>query len=380
MKTIIKIIIPLVIIGLAVLGFKVLKASKEEPEAKELAEIITSVNVIKSRLATHATQVETFGTVRSKFETKVSAQVSGEIIELSPQFLVGMPVTKGTILARLDPTDYNAILAQQQATLIIAERSLDEEKIRAEQATQDWLASGRKLAAASGFVLRKPQLAAAEATIDAAEATIGKAKADVERTKIMAPFDAIVSSRNVSLGDFSTPQTILGSLISSEQAEIYLPLTAEQNQQIKPTSETQITLSSAAPGASVDWIAKFSRFAPTIDTKNQVSYLIATLDDPYGKNPLPVGTFVNASIPAKKIDSVHSVPESALVNDSYIWIVSDEDKLVQTNAIRLHNFSNGMLLIRINDEKIDEISVVSRPLSTFLDGMKVKIAQSEQPQ
>ncbi len=374
MKDFIKIIIPLAIIGLAVLGFIGLKASKKEPKPKEQPEIITSVDVIQSRLATHATKAETFGTVRSKFETKISAQVSGKIIELSPQFLVGKRVSSGTILAVLDDTDYIAVLAQQQANLTIAERSLDEEKLRAEQAAQDWLASGRELATASDFVLRKPQLAAAKASIDATKAIIEKAKADIDRTKIIAPFDSIVSSRNVSLGDFSTPQTILGSLISSDQAEIYLPLTAEQNQQIAPDANTEIKLTSNTSESSATWTAKFSRYAPTIDTKNQVTYLIATIDDPYGDKPLPVGTFVNASIPAKTIKNAYSVPESALVNDAYIWMVSDENKLVKTNAIRLFSLPSGMLIIKLDDKTNEEIKVVSRPLSTFKDGMKVQIS------
>ena len=379
MNIVIRIIIFLSIIGLAFQGFKALAASKKEPKVKEQREVITSVDVIRTTLSSHSTKVETFGTVRSKFETKISAQVSGKIIELSPQFLVGKKVRAGMILARLDPTDYNATLAQQQANLIIAQRSLDEEKIRAQQAKQDWIASGREISSASDFVLRKPQLSAAEATIDAVKAVIEKAKADIERTKITAPFDAIVSSRTVSLGDFSTPQAILGSLISSAQAEIYLPLTAEQNLQIMPSAETQITLSGPTSESLESWTAMFSRYSPTVDTKNQVSYLIATIDDPYGKNPLPVGTFVNASIPAKNIDKAYRVPESALVNDEHIWVVSAENKLVKTTATRLHSFPEGGILIKVDDKITEEINVVSRPLSTFRDEMKVLISDAQSP-
>lgn len=376
MNTIIRIITSLAIIALAMFGFKALKASKKAPKAKVQNEIITTVDVIKSKLATHSTEIKTFGTVRSRFETKIAAQVSGKIIELSTQFDVGKRVKAGETLAVLDPTDYEAILAQLKANLTIAQRSLDEEEIRAQQARQDWVASGRKLSKASDFVLRKPQLSAARATIDATKATIEKAEADIERTKITAPFDAIVSSRNVALGDFSTPQIVLGNLISSDEAEIYLPLTPEQGLRVRPTADTKIILDSPALDPSQARSATFSRYAPTVDSRNQVSYLIATISDPYGENPLPIGTFVNATIPAEKIEDAYKIPESALVNDAYIWMVKD-GTLVKHNVKRLHTFSDGNLLVRTGDELSEEISVISRPLSTFQEGMKVKIAQPQ---
>jgi|GEM_PF-5083722 len=102
-------------------------------------------------------------------------------------------------MVRIDPTDFEATLAQEQSNLATARRVLAEEEIRAQQAASDWKASGRELSRASDFVLRKPQLAAARATIQSVRASIEKALADLERTTIKAPFDAIVTERSASM-------------------------------------------------------------------------------------------------------------------------------------------------------------------------------------
>lgn len=380
MKLALKIIIPFLIIAAAIFGVITMIASKEAPKSKQPAAVIPTVPVVTVAPADHAPPVITFGTVQAQFETNLTAQVAGKITEISPDFRIGKTVPAKAVLARIDPTDYQAALTQQQYNLSVAKRTLAEEEILAKQAAEDWTTSGRDISKASDFVLRKPQLEAAKANITSTESAITKATEDIARTDIIAPFDAIVTSRTASPGNLATTQTVLGVLLSYKKAEIRLPLTIEQVARINlPTPDKPITIKLTTPTApDIEWSAQLVRTEPTVDAKNQITYLIAEIENPYtaAKRPLPIGTFVNAIIPARTIQNTYKIPETALVNDSYIWTSdkNDNDKPALTKRLAKRIYSqNGQAFIRLteNDNK-QKITTITRPLTNFTAGTIIK--------
>ncbi len=350
-------------------------AGKEDPKSKKPSTVVPQVDTLELTKANFSPEVRSYGNVQSYFETTLSPQVNGRIMSVSPSFRVGQTVAEGEILATIDDIDYKAALATQKAALILQERTLAEEKIRAKQAGDDWKASGRKLSSASEFVLRKPQLAAAKANIDSVMATITKAEADIQRTKIRAPYNAIITERAASVGNFANAQSMLGKLVATEKAEVRIPLTADQMNRIEfdqKGEKLELTLTSPS-NPSVSWKAEFSQMEPTVNPQNQVSYIIGTIENPYESktNPLPVGSFVNVLLPAKEIKDAYKVSESALVNDSYLWIVDENDELIKVDAERIQS-SGDSAFVRVDSDKVkSSIRVVTRPLSTFRSGMKV---------
>ena len=379
MKIALRIIIPLVILFLAFVVFDKMVASKPPLESKQPVAIVPTVESISRSIETHSPKVVTFGTVKSYFETTLTPQVSGSIIFVSDNSRVGREVSKGDVLAKIDTTDYLAILAKEAANLTSSQRTLEEEIIRSKQAQDDWIASGRQISSASPFVLRKPQLAAANASISSTRAAIKKAQADIDRCTITAPFDAIISKRNASIGNFATTQNPLGTLVATEKAEIRLPLTPSQAARIqlpnKSTSPLEITLTSPTkPGAQ--WKASLVRTEPVIDPTNQVVFVIAEVDHPYAEdNTLPIGTFVNASIPSKKVPNALEVPEATLVNDAFIWVIDEQQLLVRIPAKRLYSHL-GNSYIQLGEHSLQSpFQIVSRPLTNFRNGTKVKVAQ-----
>jgi RND family efflux transporter MFP subunit len=284
-------------------------------------------------------------------------------------------IKEGEILATIDDADYQSALATQKATLTLQTSALAEEEIRAEQAAEDWKASGRDLASASEFVLRKPQLAAARANIDAAQTAIDQAEVNLTRTQIKAPYDAVVTARTASLGNYATAQNSLGTLIATDKAEVRIPLTAEQMSRIQFSENEQPEITLTSPSKpDLKWSAKLTRMEATLDPQNQVSYAIATIENPYTNeiSPLPVGSFVNVSIPATEIIDAYKVPESALVNDSYVWLVDKEKKLVRADATRIQSDPDSAY-VRIKSAGLEPpLNVISRPLSNFRSGTVVE--------
>jgi len=372
-----RIFILILIVFCALFVAKKMVDSKEDPKSQKPPTVVPQVDTLEISKANYRPEVKSYGNVQSYFETTLTPQVTGRIMSVSPSFRVGQKVSEGEILATIDETDYQAALATQKANLILQQSKLAEEEIRSRQAAEDWKASGRNLTSASDFVLRVPQLAAAKANIDSVKAAISKAEADIRRTKIKAPYNAIVTERTASLGNFATVQSSLGKLVATEKAEVRIPLTVEQIERIQFDEEqgkkTELTLTSPS-NPQVKWQAELTQMEPTVNQQNQVRYAIGTINKPYESksNPLPVGSFVNVLIPAKEIKNAYKVPESALVNDSYLWIIDENDQLLKVDAVRIQS-AGSFAFVRVTTEKVKPaIRIVTRPLSTFRTGVKVE--------
>jgi len=144
--------------------------------------------------------------------------------------------------------------------------ALDEEVVRGKQAKGDWVTSGRSLDKASDFVLRKPQMAAAKANIEVAKVEIDLAKINLARTKIRAPYAAIVTARGASLGNVANSQTSLGTLVATDKAEVRIPLTPEQMQRVVFSEDNQPEILLMDPNNSkLKWPAKLTRMEPVVD-------------------------------------------------------------------------------------------------------------------
>lgn len=373
MKMALKIIIPLVILVLAFGGFKLLGSLRPEPQSRQPPPVVPLVDLARVSPEEHAPPVVSFGTVEAYFETGLTPQVSGKVMAVSPKFRVGERVGSEDVLVTIDPTDFKAALAQQESALTVAARALAEEEIRAEQAAGDWEASGRELSRASDFVLRRPQLAAARADVEAVQAQIDKARADLQRTEVKAPFAAIVTARTASPGNQASPQASLGTLVSTEKVEIRLPLTAGQAARVELPARATLE-SPLKPGES--WEATLVRMEPTVDRQNQVIFAIAEVMDPFaeGRVPLPVGIFANASISAKPIENSYKIPEAAYVDDRFIWVMDGEGELERVEAERIHT-EDGQAFVKPVEGGRGELLIVTRPLSNFRSGMKVKTAE-----
>jgi len=370
---------------------------KPEPQQSTPAKIIPRVEVLILTPDTHTPWIETFGTVRSYYQTELASLIAGETIKVSPRFQAGESVHQGEILVELNTADYLANLAKQQSAVASAQHKVQEEDVRAKLARNDWVSSGRDLKKAPDYTLRLPHQEAAKQTLASAQAALAKAKLDLERTKIRAPYDAIVQERSANPGSIVRIGESLGRLIAREKAEVRLPLTPKEVAQLKlplafrhpktsQTSQTNsspvndaldVTLTSPAyPGTQ--WKAKITRTEISIDPKNQVVYVVAEIDHPFdtpNTAPLPIGTFVKAQMQGTPLANTLSLPESSIIDDSYLWIIDQDSKLRRQSIQRLFS-SKGTVLARLPDGTAKTTLTISqRPLPSFHTGQKVNPTQ-----
>ncbi|MGE9297221.1 MAG: efflux RND transporter periplasmic adaptor subunit, partial [Puniceicoccales bacterium] len=141
--------------------------------------------------------IEVMGTVRAREEVILSPRVSGEVIERSSDFTGGGFLEKGQMIVRIDPSDYEIVIAQRISELHQAQAAMNIEMGRQNVAQLDFELLGDDIKLDNkSLILREPQLNAARADVEAAQAALDRARLDLDRTTIRAPFDAQVISRN----------------------------------------------------------------------------------------------------------------------------------------------------------------------------------------
>ncbi len=170
------------------------------------------------------------GTLQAVTTVQVGSQVSGNIAWLGADF--NSIVKQGQVIARLDPSLFDAQLKQVQANLIQARANLTRAQSELERArvqlldaqqkhsratelsSRDLIAKSDLDAAKIAVDMANAAVASQQATVTQAQAAVSQAEASVnqsqvnrDHTIIVAPIDGIVTQRNVDVG-----QTVAASM------------------------------------------------------------------------------------------------------------------------------------------------------------------------
>ncbi len=373
---------PLIVLLIAVIVAVIFIASKKPPEKKE---VVTKDFLVEARVVNReatAFVVNSQGNVVPKNQTRISAQVSGQVVSLSDVFEVGGMFRKGDVLAVLEQTDYQTELKLAEAELAQAVAALQEEVARGKVAESEWRSVNSRVPPELG--LRKPQLASEQANVKAAEAKLERARRNLDRTEIKAPYNGIVIERNIDLGQFVSTGSDVGTLYSTDVAEVRLPITESElayiDLQAELANNTLVDLSAKVAGKRQHWQAKLVRTEGILDAGSRVLYAVAQIDDPYNmqndadRAVLRFGQFTEAQITGTESKPLYVLPRSVLRLDNTILTVSDDNTL-KINPVDVVRATARNVYV---DEGLPEqpkvvFSVVPNPYN----GMKVRVSGEE---
>ena len=345
-----------------------------EPPKSAVEYPIVSVSEVVNQ--TYRASVNAYGEVRSRNQLNLTTQVSGKVIYLSDKFLSGNTLKKGELLTKLEPIVYQQALADAKAYLAETSLTLAQEKLNSQQAAEEWQQSGLANEQASELVLRKPQLAAAKASYQKAVAQVDKAKYDLAQTQLKAPFDALVVSRSVQMGSNLQAGNLVAELYDTALFEVSLPLSQHQWQLLPFAVEKQLDIAKAAvtltdENGLTSWHADVGRTEQHIDTENRQRSLIAEITNPIQlEHPLFPGTFVQATIKGISVDNLWKLPASALIDDKTVWSVDSNNQLEKMTVNVVFAEADGVYVKPL--VLTDKATIVSRPLASYLAGMKVE--------
>ncbi|MCA8961274.1 MAG: biotin/lipoyl-binding protein [Planctomycetes bacterium] len=196
-------LVPVAILAVGVIGGWKLIAGRERPRPVERAEVPTYVELTAIQPEPHRRILTGYGSVRAFRELTVLPQVSGEVIEQNAELRRGSVVRADALLFRIDPRDYQATIAQQEAALIGAQFELKVEEGRQVVAEREWRlldSSVERTELSEALALRRPHLAQKQAAVAAAQSRLEQARLNLSRTDLRTPFNALVVDESVEVG------------------------------------------------------------------------------------------------------------------------------------------------------------------------------------
>jgi len=164
---------------------------------------VTEVDLVTATLTSpsQASAVLTAsGYVVAQVKASVASKGTGRLVYLGVE--EGDEVSKGQILARLEDDDIQALLARARAELEVSRADFNDASRNLDRQTTLFasdLTSQAELDAAQARFER------VRAMIAAAEAAVTEAEVALENTRIRAPFDGTVLTKNADLGEIVAP-------------------------------------------------------------------------------------------------------------------------------------------------------------------------------
>jgi len=213
---------PFVALALGVAGFVAINAIAKESDKKEVIDTRPTVQVEAVSANNHQVIINSYGEVQPLENTQLSAQVSGEVVSWHPSVVAGGIVGRGETLFTIEKDNYEAAVLQAEAELARAQAMLIEEQAQAKVAEDEAKRFPNK--ARTDLFLRKPQVLSAQAAVKSAQAALKRAQRDLDNCEVSAPYDALVVSRNVGVGQFVTMGAQVAELNNIETAEVIIPI------------------------------------------------------------------------------------------------------------------------------------------------------------
>ncbi len=380
-------ILGLLLVGIAIGVARYVKSNPPKAEREKPPVPVLQVETITATPQSYKVIIESYGTIQPRTQGTLTAQVNGEIIKVADSFRQGSFFEKGDVLLEIDPRDYQATLINAKANASQAQATLAQEQAQAKQAARDWKRLGNS-GKAPDLVLRKPQLAAAKAQLEWNKAALAKAELDLQRTRIKAPYAGRIISKNVDLGQYVTTGAQIAEIFAIDYVEVRLPLTNREYAHIDVNEsyrgEQSVANSSNSPAViihsqigdtSYDYKGYISRSEGVFDTSTRQTFVVAHIDDPYGKRnegipPLKIGQFVTAKIEGKTLENVFILPNRAVYQGNYVFVVeNDVVKRRQINQI-WQDDDNTVINSGIAEGDV----VVTTPLNNTISGTQVEIS------
>lgn len=299
---------------------------------------VIEVEVAEVASRTIVESVRASGRIQPAVEVKISPEVSGEVIDL--RVSEGQYVTRGTLLARINPDLYlsavgraEALVNQSKSALLQARAQMIEIEASFQRSkglfAQNVLSKAEWEAAQRGHQVAELAVQSAEFQVKSAESSLKEARDNLKRTSLIAPIDGTVLGLNVELGErvVGTAQmagTELMRIANLDRMEVVVEVNENDIVRLHVGDSADVRVD-AFLGHVFHAVVTEVRNAASVNAAagvNQVTNFKVTLEvDPksyaalgpeFGTQPLRSGMTATVEVRTKRAAGVPSVPVEAI--------------------------------------------------------------------
>jgi membrane fusion protein (multidrug efflux system) len=273
----------------------------------------TAVDVLIATTKPVSSSIEVNGTVVANEYVELHPEASGRLTFLYvPE---GKLIKKGTLIAKVNNADLQAQLDKSKVALELAMKTESRDK---------------QLLAVNGIN---------QADEDAALNVVNGYKADIEynqalldKTLLKAPFDGIIGLRQVSVGAYVTPSTLIATLLQLDKIKIDFLIPEDYSSVLKVGSTVDVEMDQSGKTKKARIIA----MEPQVNQSTRNMTVRAVLENSVG-NP---GGFVKVDLHSGLDKKAIMIPTNALIPDDK----NNQVVLVQGGTARFVNVTTGIRL------------------------------------
>ena len=286
----------------------------------------------------------------------------------------GDAVTRGTVLARINPADYEEKVNQAKAQVAEAEASLVKARADAQRAEALYAAKALTRPDYDGAVAG---LAAATARAEGARAQLEAARISLNDTSIVAPTDGVVLSRHVEVGTLAGVGMVAFTLadLTRVKAVFGVPDLLVQRVQIG----TPLQLTSEAFGTQ-EFPGRVTAVAPAADTQSRVFNIEVTIPNAAGQ--LKAGMIATVEVASPNVAAIAAgsptVSVSAVVKSAHkgafaVFVAEGQGETVTARSrdVALGRIAGNRIAVESGLKVGDRVVVSGASLLTDGDPVRV---------
>lgn len=285
---------------------------------------------------------------------------------------IGAAVKTGQLLAEIETPDLDQQLLQARAELATAHSNV----ALAASTAQRWQALLKSDSVSPQEADEKAgDLAAKQSAVNAMQANVERISALKRYTRLTAPFDGVVTTRNTDVGALisvgGTPGSELFVVSDIRRLRVYVNVPQRQVAQFKTGTKAQLSLPEL-PGKTFEAVVRSS--AGAIASSSGTMLVQLSVDNPDGQ--LLPGGYATLRLAASAETGTLSVPPAALIlgrSGPQVAILGTQDTVTLKKVSIVRDMGNAIELTGIGrDERI-----INSPPDGLASGDRVRIAAQE---
>jgi RND family efflux transporter MFP subunit len=381
-----------------------LGSARQPPERVAQQEIVRAARVVAVPMIEVRPVAKGYGVARPGTAWQAVARVAGTIVYRHPELEDGSILAAGTRLLAIDPTDYEAAIAETKAQiaaleaegdqlsadqtnlesllrierdrLALAERELERTRSLVERGAtpaarldeQESLTLNARKAVQeldNQVALLPSRRQRLEAEIAQAASRLERARRDLTYSTVSAPLDMRVSEVNVEQDQFvATGQQLLtadGIATAEVSAQIQfeafrriissLPFAGDA---VLPSNKIDLGAIDArvrlVAGGGAEWPGQIARIEGGLDPRIRTAQVVVRVDEPYRRAEPPdrpalvKNMHVEVELTGRPLPAMAVVPAAA-VHEDHVYVLDDDNRLI-LRPVRIAFRQNGLALVR----------------------------------
>ncbi len=370
-----------VVIAVAIVGARP-EAVQRPPDDSGVLVEVASVDRFPRRI-----DVEAQGTVLPAQRVVVQPQVSGRIASVAPRLAPGSLLREGDVLFAIEDADFKLAVARATAAVAEAAAQLELEQGRARVAEREWELFQTELdpeQMEASLALREPQMRSRLSAVQTARAALARARLDLERTVVRSPFNAVVLSESIEVGQTVTPQSQAVTLAGTDAFWVRAAVRTDELEQLRVPG-----LHGAASGSralvrldpETDQIlpGRVVRLLGDLDTAGRMARVLVEVNDPLGlrgggggsaaRGLLLLDSYVDLLLEGGGVRDLFELPREWLQEGDHLWVYGDGE-LERRPVEVAWRFEDSVC---VEDGLADGDLVVTSRIATPIEGMKLRL-------